>query len=155
MGGFIKEIFQNLLSVPSSFHTEFRQTVRKRQHSFWVCHRGNKRRAELLPGMCLAFLLNNAHETILRFGINPLNLQQYCLGWVLFPFLSIETATLERLSRPCATPSRSNCLERLVACWKAVQKGQEPRRGPRQIARLPPDLPPSLPCRTVKFSFFS
>ena len=38
---------------------------------------------------------------------NSLNLQHYCLGWVLFPHLSIETATLERLERgiPLICPS--------------------------------------------------
>jgi len=36
-----------------------------------------------------------------------LTLQHYCLGWVLFPHLSIETATLERLERgiPLICPS--------------------------------------------------
>ena len=45
--------------------------------------------------------------TLTKCTYASLNLQHYCLGWVLFPHLSIETATLERLERgiPLICPS--------------------------------------------------
>ena len=80
-----------------------------------VCvHGGNKQGTCLLRGRLSGFLLNNPHEkpqahsrhTLTTCGIH-LTLQHYCLGWVLFPHLSIETATLERLERgiPLICPS--------------------------------------------------
>jgi len=92
---------------------------------------------------------------------NSLNLQHYCLGWVLFPHLSIETATLERLASKnppvCPSikfPSRWRGHGPFDNSTKRIQAPGRRSPEPRALARLPPNLPPGLVCQLQPFHSF-
>ena len=130
-------------------------------------HGGNKQGTCLLRGRLSGFLLNNPHEKPQEAqahsrhtcGIH-LTLQHYCLGWVLFPHLSIETATLERLASKnppvCPSikfPSRWRGHGPFDNSTKRIQAPGRRSPEPRALARLPPNLPPGTGLRTPSFSF--
>ena len=91
---------------------------------------------------------------------NSLNLQHYCLGWVLFPFTHRDTATLERLASKnppvCPSikfPSRWRGHGPFDNSTKRIQAPGRRSPEPRALARLPPNLPPGTGLRTPSFSF--
>ena len=123
-------------------------------------HGGNKQGTCLLRGRLSGFLLNNPHEMHLDDIGTSSALQHYCLGWVLFPHLSIETATLERLASKnppvCPSikfPSRWRGHGPFDNSTKRIQAPGRRSPEPRALARLPPNLPPGTGLRTPSFSF--